>query len=1095
MSDFLGRIAARAVGEAPVARPRSHSLFEDDGLAAPGALEVADEEVLAVAPPRVADHAGHEGFRTTNQLPSPLPLAVSPRAALVEPGRSTRPGLRSPEPAAPGAAGGFDENVKSARPNPCLPCRVTSIPANRNSRPRRSRLWCPRLRSSQRRRVLPGPRRRRRPGRMPSRRPCACTSAGSRFARISSTRRCRGARPATRSGRRSCPSPTTSEASGLLHEQSARDRGRQRGAAQPARQRAGRQSARHSGRSRSPRSRRTRSSSTTPTRRRRSTSSSTVRAATRAGPRSGCRRTTANGTRLSNPPLALDLHYLLTAYGTADFQAEILLGYAMHLLHERPGARPRRDPHGARPEPARPDDPAAGVPGAHRLRPRRPARGGDDHAESMDTEEMSRLWSAIQAHYRPTAAYLVSVVLIEARKPTRQPLPVLSRGPRRSDHGTDRGVVVEPSCCRRTRRSRASIRRRTSLQPVWARRFGSPAITSTARAAVARFAHRLLDEPTRSRSARAPIRPGHRRRRFPRAATAEQDWPAGVYTVTASPDPAGRGRRRATSNVAAMLLAPEPELPPTTIDRATRDPARHRHARRSGRRCGRRRRRRLDARRRQPRSPTRTRRDGDARPFELGAVPPGAQWVAAHGRRRREPAGRPLGRAAALRPDAVAWRCRHDRPRSAPAAGARASPLVARGRARAAACSRRCRRRRAAAALGRCARRPRVEPAADRARRRLLGLSRSSATLLLLAAAVELDGDVAALVRGAPATATTRARPSASRSRRFPDAALGRARARLAAAPLAAGRARQPGRRSPRARCRLDERVLHHLTGRRPLDERLDGRRAIARRTAPLGPSQRGVAEELAAHARCAAGRRVRRAARRRATPRPPRLGVARRRSAQARPGRRSLVARRALPPAGSELARAARLIDREALLLDGLPVVDAEGGAGRSRPAARGARARSSARRSESRGAPLARTRARHRTVPRPDPAEQREPLAPRSASRRRALAEAVEEVVRSTSRLGADGDRAAAGRRRDGPAATVARWTSAAGRAACRRGPALDGLARADRAAPPPGTTSSCPTAQLERPARVVAHVRHRTPVYERVGLRRPRLGAGSA
>ena len=43
-----------------------------------------------------------------------------------------------------------------------------------------------------------------------------------------------------------------------------------------------------------------------------------------------------NGTRLTNTPLALDLHYLLTAYGGSDFQAEILLGYAMHLLHERP---------------------------------------------------------------------------------------------------------------------------------------------------------------------------------------------------------------------------------------------------------------------------------------------------------------------------------------------------------------------------------------------------------------------------------------------------------------------------------------------------------------------------------------------------------------------------------------------------------------------------------------------------------------------------------------------------------------------------------------------------------------------------------------
>src|SRR5690606_12931644 len=43
-----------------------------------------------------------------------------------------------------------------------------------------------------------------------------------------------------------------------------------------------------------------------------------------------------DGERLTNAPLAVDLHYLLTAYGRSDFPAEILLGYAMHVLHERP---------------------------------------------------------------------------------------------------------------------------------------------------------------------------------------------------------------------------------------------------------------------------------------------------------------------------------------------------------------------------------------------------------------------------------------------------------------------------------------------------------------------------------------------------------------------------------------------------------------------------------------------------------------------------------------------------------------------------------------------------------------------------------------
>src|SRR5262249_43825069 len=43
------------------------------------------------------------------------------------------------------------------------------------------------------------------------------------------------------------------------------------------------------------------------------------------------------GERRTNPPLALDLHYLVTAYAGRDFHAEILLGRAMQILHETPG--------------------------------------------------------------------------------------------------------------------------------------------------------------------------------------------------------------------------------------------------------------------------------------------------------------------------------------------------------------------------------------------------------------------------------------------------------------------------------------------------------------------------------------------------------------------------------------------------------------------------------------------------------------------------------------------------------------------------------------------------------------------------------------
>ena len=152
----------------------------------------------------------------------------------------------------------------------------------------------------------------------------------------------------------------------------------------------------------------------------------------------------ANGDRLTNPPLALDLHYLITAYGKADFQAEILLGYAMHLLHERPMLD--------RPAIRRALDPSpldiSMLPPAFQVLT---ASDLADQVEAiritpvmMGVEEMSKLWTAIQSHYRPSAAYQVSVVLIEAKKATSTPLPVLSRGPVDAVTHRDRGVVVNP---------------------------------------------------------------------------------------------------------------------------------------------------------------------------------------------------------------------------------------------------------------------------------------------------------------------------------------------------------------------------------------------------------------------------------------------------------------------------------------------------------------------------------------------------------------------------------------------------------------------------------------------------------------------------
>ncbi|UBF24839.1 DUF4255 domain-containing protein [Kovacikia minuta CCNUW1] len=132
----------------------------------------------------------------------------------------------------------------------------------------------------------------------------------------------------------------------------------------------------------------------------------------------------SRGQELSNPPLALDLSYLLTAYSREAFHAEIMLGYAMQLLHEIP-VLTREAIRSALRSLASSDIAAEKALAAADLA---------DQIEQikitpqvMNTEEMSKLWSAMQSQYRPTAVYQASVVLIEGRRSTRSALPVRDR--------------------------------------------------------------------------------------------------------------------------------------------------------------------------------------------------------------------------------------------------------------------------------------------------------------------------------------------------------------------------------------------------------------------------------------------------------------------------------------------------------------------------------------------------------------------------------------------------------------------------------------------------------------------------------------------
>ena len=146
---------------------------------------------------------------------------------------------------------------------------------------------------------------------------------------------------------------------------------------------------------------------------------------------------------VTRPRLALDLHYLLTAYSEQELHAEILLGYAMEMFHETPvlarnmirAALEGNVSGGILPPAFQNTDPARLADQLELIR---------ITPQPLSMDDMSKLWTSFQTHYRTTVAYMVSVVLIERDQPVRKPLPVLSRGPVDAVSGRERGVVVTP---------------------------------------------------------------------------------------------------------------------------------------------------------------------------------------------------------------------------------------------------------------------------------------------------------------------------------------------------------------------------------------------------------------------------------------------------------------------------------------------------------------------------------------------------------------------------------------------------------------------------------------------------------------------------
>lgn len=129
-------------------------------------------------------------------------------------------------------------------------------------------------------------------------------------------------------------------------------------------------------------------------------------------------------TGSASAPMALDLYYLLTAYGVDDndMAGHFLLARAMRIFNDN------------------------AVLGRDVLNHAMPSSDVSEQVEririiphALSNEEITKLWSSLMAEYRLTTAYQVSVVLIDGTRAARAPLPVLKRGE------LDRGPAVQAS--------------------------------------------------------------------------------------------------------------------------------------------------------------------------------------------------------------------------------------------------------------------------------------------------------------------------------------------------------------------------------------------------------------------------------------------------------------------------------------------------------------------------------------------------------------------------------------------------------------------------------------------------------------------------
>jgi hypothetical protein len=246
------------------------------------------------------------------------------------------------------------------------------------------------------------------------------------------------------------------------------------------------------------------------------------------------------------PPLPLNMYFLITAFGRDDDATQPfghqLLGRAMSVLHDSP-VLSAADIQAAT---------QASLPGNNLAQQLERVRL-TLHPLSMD--ELSKLWTGFSAQLRLSAAYEVGPVLIESTRPTRTPLPVLTRGAK--DQGFTAQASLRPTLPTLTGltlpNSQASARLGDTLT------LSGVNLDGTTVTIV--FQHELFAMPVA-----VPPDPGAtgKQVQFTLPVTQPDAWPAGVYSVSVLVQRPGETFQRTAVNEQRLELAPSITITPSS---------------------------------------------------------------------------------------------------------------------------------------------------------------------------------------------------------------------------------------------------------------------------------------------------------------------------------------------------------------------------------------------------------------------------------------------------------------------------------------------------------------------------------------------------